>query len=441
MSKTSFEEKLTIIKNLLKELHKGTSIEELKSKFKDEISKIKPFEIPLIEQQLVKEGIKIDDILKLCDLHVALFREALKKQELKDVPKGHPVDLLMRENEWILKNSEILGLYASQLVNTNDVEKARNLLQTLLKITGSLRKIRVHYRKIQMLIFPYLERRGIIAVPRVLWGREDQIIVKLRKFYDQAVKALDSNNLDAMKEAGKIATEIAQEIGELVFRENKILFPAVYVLFSEGEWAAISKIADEIGWIIDTEPREWRPQAEPKYPYMISGVVTKEQLEKLPRELVSMAMQKGIEPDNYDIKKPGDEEYDTGFLNKEEVEGLFRALPLEITYANRDHRVRFYSESELRKGFVRTKTIVGRRLEFCHPPRLEKLVEKIAEEVISGKTPYREFWTKIGDNIIRVLISPVKNKNGEIIGVVEIVEDMTNIINKAEVIKKNILVL
>ncbi len=126
------------------------------------------------------------------------------------MPKGHLVDLLMRENEWILKNSEILGLYASQLVNTNDTKKARNLLQTLLKITGSLRKIRVHYRKIQTLIFPYLERRGIVAVPRVLWGREDQVIVKLRKFYDQAVKALDSNNLDAMKEAGKIATEIAQ---------------------------------------------------------------------------------------------------------------------------------------------------------------------------------------------------------------------------------------
>jgi DUF438 domain-containing protein len=101
----------------------------------------------------------------------------------------------------------------------------------------------------------------------------------------------------------------------------------------------------------------------------------------------------------------------------------------------------FFSESRLGRGFVRTKTILGRRIEFCHPPRLEKLVRQTVDELKQGKASYREFWTKLGDSILRVLIVPVKGVNGEYLGTIEIVEDMTEIINKPEEIKKKIMVL
>ncbi|MEM2797350.1 MAG: PAS domain-containing protein, partial [Ignisphaera sp.] len=103
--------------------------------------------------------------------------------------------------------------------------------------------------------------------------------------------------------------------------------------------------------------------------------------------------------------------------------------------------VTFYSESKLRKGFVRTKTILGRRLEFCHPPRLEKLVRSVVDELETGKAEYKEFWTKISDRIVRVLIVAVRNDKGEYLGALEIVEDLTDIINNVEEIKKKIMVL
>jgi len=432
--------KIDLVKELLKSIHRGVSVEELKKKYSDILSQISPIEIPLIEQQLVREGISIEDILKLCDLHVELFREFLKSRELREVPKGHPVDLFMRENEWILKQAEALSLYASALVNATDENTRKSYLEAVKRILVELRKIRLHYRKIQMLVFPYLERRGIAAVPRVLWGREDQVIMKIRQLLEllSRINVVDESSAKLVSEK---ALEIAKEAGELVFRENKILYPALYALFSEGEWVAIAEIANEMGWLIDIGEVEWKPSAKPVLPYEIDGRITPQQIEALPQEFRSMALARGVEPDNYVIKRDNDIELSTGFLTAGEIDAIFRSLPLEVTYADKNDRVRFFSESRLGRGFVRTKTILGRRIEFCHPPRLEKLVRQTVDELKQGKASYREFWTKLGDSILRVLIVPVKGVNGEYLGTIEIVEDMTEIINKPEEIKKKIMVL
>ncbi|MEM1600994.1 MAG: PAS domain-containing protein, partial [Sulfolobales archaeon] len=100
-----------------------------------------------------------------------------------------------------------------------------------------------------------------------------------------------------------------------------------------------------------------------------------------------------------------------------------------------------FSESSIFKGFVRTKTIIGRKVEYCHPPRLEAFVMQNVKSVKNGEAPYKEYWTRIGGKIVRVLIAPVKGEDGKLLGVLEVVEDMTEIINKAEEIKKKIVVL
>ncbi|NAY89921.1 MAG: DUF438 domain-containing protein [Desulfurococcales archaeon] len=220
MSTTNDKDK-EIVKELLKAIHKGVDPAELKKEFREILTRVSPFEIAFIEQELVKEGISVSDILNLCDLHVELFRDFLATRELKNVPKGHPIDLLTRENEWILKQAEALGIYAQALTilkSPRDSVEYLNALQTYLR---ELKKIRIHYRKLQMFVYPYLERRGIVAVPRVLWGREDQVIVKIREIENNLEKAVKDPTLDIV---GKLAQELivlSKEIQELVFRENK----------------------------------------------------------------------------------------------------------------------------------------------------------------------------------------------------------------------------
>ncbi|HEC96458.1 MAG TPA: DUF438 domain-containing protein [Euryarchaeota archaeon] len=438
MSNIEMNEKIEIVKKILKALHDGKDVKTLKEEFKEVLSKISPFEIPIIEQELIKEGMEISEILKLCDLHVELFRDFLQSRELSDVPQGHPIDLLMRENEYILKQAEALNLYANKIEKEIDKEKIKRILSELSKILGELRKIRLHYRKVQMLIYPYLERRGIIAVPRVLWGREDKIIVGLRELYQLFLKAQEDPEEYVKRLANKMK-EIANEISELIFRENKILYPATWALLSEGEWAAIHEIANDMGYIIDVKDI-WEPKAKPIMPYELKDLeITEEQLKRLPEEFKETL--KSIEPDRYEIKSEEDIELSTGFLSKEEIEALFRSLPLEITYANKDARVKFYTESRISGGFVRAKTIVGRRVGFCHPPRLEDFVMRVVKELTERKEDYREYWTKMGDRVIRVMIIAVKNKKGETIGYLETVEDFTEVIKNPEEIMKKIMVL
>ncbi|MEM0004904.1 MAG: DUF438 domain-containing protein [Desulfurococcaceae archaeon] len=435
------ESKKEILKDVLRAIHSGISPSELKAKFRDVLANVSPIEIPLIEQELVKEGVSVNDILKLCDLHVELFREYLASRELQGVPRGHPVDLLMRENEWILKQAEALGVYAQALLNSSSLDELKQNMRSIQLILRELRKIRVHYRKVQMLIFPYLERRGIIAVPRVLWGREDQVITKLRQVALDLEKQGDNVDRNLVQQIVPRLMEVSSEIAELVFRENKILYPAVYALFSEGEWAAIAEIADEIGYIVEPGEKEWKPSSKPVYPYELEVTVTREQLDKLPPEFRNAIEQRGIQPESYQIRREGDIELETGYLTPVEIEGIFRSLPLELTYADTSDHVRFFSESEITGGFVRTKTILGRRIPFCHPPRLENYVMVNVEAIKKGQFKYREFWTRMGDRIIRVLIAPVKSRDGKLLGVLEIVEDLTEVVNNPEEIKRKIVVL
>ncbi|MEM4543298.1 MAG: DUF438 domain-containing protein, partial [Sulfolobales archaeon] len=334
MSTQDRAKKLELVKAILKDLHGGTGVDELKERFKQVLEMVSPFEIPLIEQELVKEGVPITDILKLCDLHVELFREFLKARELENVPIGHPVYFLIKENELLLKESEILEMLSRVLSGSVERGEVVKYLSELAAVLRELRKVRYHYRKIQMLLFPYLERRGIVAVPRVLWGREDQVVVKLRELEEAVDSLLNEQNVEGtVKDLARRAQELAREISELVFRENKILYPAALTLLSEGEWVAIAEEARKFPWLVQIDSRVWNPAEKPVMPYELATTVSEEQIEKLPPEFKFMALSRGVEPDNYEIRRGGDLDLGTGFLDIEELRGLFRALPIEITFA------------------------------------------------------------------------------------------------------------
>ncbi len=389
------------IKKIIRRLHAGEDVEIIKK----ELFEVDPLQIPFAEQALVAEGVPLEDILNLCDLHVELFRDSLRGG--LRVPKGHPLDLLLRENEFIVTRAEALAL-------------SGGASETVLQ---ELRGIRLHYRKLQMLVFPYLERFGLHAIPRVLWGKEDQVIRGLRKLRE--------------KENPDLAKRLSREIMDIVFRENRILYPALWELLEDPEWRVIYEIGRKIGFLVDVE-EEWKTEAEPRYPFELDPEEVRKRLERLPDALAGQLAQE-IMPDNYEIRKENDLKLETGFLNTGEIEGIFSSLPLEITFANADRRVRFFSS--IGKGFLRTKTIIGRRLEYCHPPRLENYVRMHVERIEKGELESKTFWTRMGDRTIRVIISAVRDNESNYLGVLEVVEDLTEVVKNPEEVKKRIMIL
>ena len=96
-----------LIRDLIKQLHEGKNPEEVKMKFKDILKNVSPTEIAHVEQELVNEGMPQEEIRKLCDVHLAVFRESIDEQKV-EVKTDHPIHVLMEEHKIILQHLEEL---------------------------------------------------------------------------------------------------------------------------------------------------------------------------------------------------------------------------------------------------------------------------------------------------------------------------------------------
>jgi len=78
------EERLGILKGIIKDLHTGADRQALTKRFQELIKDVAPTEIAQMEQQLISEGMPEAEIKKLCDVHVDVFRSALDKQVMRE---------------------------------------------------------------------------------------------------------------------------------------------------------------------------------------------------------------------------------------------------------------------------------------------------------------------------------------------------------------------
>jgi PAS domain S-box-containing protein len=126
--------------------------------------------------------------------------------------------------------------------------------------------------------------------------------------------------------------------------------------------------------------------------------------------------------------------FETGNLSKEEIESIFNTLPVDITFVDKDDTVRYFSQSKDRI-FVRTKAVLGRKVQQCHPQKSIHVVNKILEDFNSGKRDLAEFWINLEGKLIHIRYFPVRNKNGEYLGCLEVTQDITDI-KKIEGVKR-----
>jgi len=359
------------LKKLLKDLHEGRDVEILKEEFKEVLKNISPIEISLVEQELLKERISAKDIAKMCDLHVEVFRESLEKSlNIDEIPQGHPLHTLILENRNIMKDAEALSIYARSIENS--LENIRILLKQLSQID------RTHYNREEMLIFPYLERRGIIAVPTVLWTKHDEIRYKI-KYLNELLEESENPDLKSPKEQ---ALKLSQLLSDMVYRENNILYPTLHILLSEGEWRAIKGQEELFGYYKVIPGNDWRPSEKPIHPFEIDPNVSPEKLINLLQNLKNVVGGR-LKPDESRFVKENDLKLDEGYLSLEEASATFKTIPVDATFIDKDDRVRFFSGGE--RIFPRTSSVLGRPVQMCHPPRSVHIVNKILKAFKSGK--------------------------------------------------------
>lgn len=377
------------LKEVIKELHGGKSVDEVKEKFAKVIEGVSPKEISEMEVQLVKEGLPIEEIQNLCDVHAAVFKGTLDEIHHPEQVPGHPIYTMKQENQAIKE-------FMENTLRTN-VEKFReddsnDNLERLIENINLLWDIDKHYSRKENLIFPYLEKYGVTAPPKVMWGVDDEVREKIREI------KLDLTNYKGNKGeiVGKIDNAIDQ-ITEMIFKEESILFPMSLDTLTEDEWIEIYKESDEIGYALISPETEW----------------------KLKRvDVEGEEEEKGLTKGGY-IK------FDTGVLNAEEITAIMEVLPGELSFVDKNNIVKFFTKGEHRI-FARTKAVIGRAVENCHPHTSVHMVDKIIDDFKTGKKDSEDFWIQMGDMFVLIRFFAVRDKNGEYLGTLEYVQNIAS---------------
>ena len=233
-------------------------------------------------------------------------------------------------------------------------------------------------------MFPYLEKHGITEPPAIMWQEHDEIRKMKKKLHD----LFDENKIDeVMKKAG----DLHEMLSNHFYKENNILFPAGLEVISEKECKDIRRQFDEIGYCCFT------PELEE----------IKDEQEQLFEESKDMI------------------NFETGSFTKDELEAILNSLPVDITFVDEKDKVRYFSLSKDRI-FVRTKAIIGRTVQQCHPSKSVDVVNKIVNEFKSGDRDKAEFWLDINGRKIYIRYFPVW-KEGKYIGTLEVTQDITDI--------------
>ena len=205
------------MKEVIRELHAGKTVEEVKEKFAEVIDGVSPKEISMMEVELVKEGLPIEEIQYLCDVHAEVFKGSLDEIHHPEQVPGHPIYTFKKENRALedLMDKEIAA--SLDLFKEDD---SKDNIYKLLEGINLLWDIDKHYSRKENLIFPYLEKYGVTAPPKVMWGVDDEIRAKIKD-----VK-LELTNYKGNKEVVvEKLNDTLHQIKEMIYKEENILFP------------------------------------------------------------------------------------------------------------------------------------------------------------------------------------------------------------------------
>lgn len=164
---------------------------------------------------------------------------------------------------------------------------------------------------------------------------------------------------------------------------------------TEAQWLSIARDSNEIGYCLIDAPPTWQPERAE-----VAG-----------------------EPP---AKAAGDEgavRFETGVLSFKEIEAILNRLPFDITFVDKDDVVKYFSQGKDRI-FARTKAVIGRKVQNCHPPASVHIVEQLVKDLKAGQKDHEDFWIKLGDVYAYIRYFAVRDEKGEYLGTLEVTQNI-----------------
>lgn len=374
------------LKEIILSLHDGVSLDKVIEEFKKHFDSVTTKEITEMEQALIRdEGITVDQIQSLCDVHAAVFEGSIEDiHRLEDYAEkeGHPAEVFLAENR---KIEQLI----KEEINPHLGKDDKTSILMLRIAYDRLAQIDKHYTRKENLLFPKLEKVGITAPPKVMWGVDDEIRNEIREIIQLLAKPEPN-----MKDINEKINHNITRIIDMIFKEDNILMPMVLDHMTHFDWILVDASSDEIGYFLERPSKSW---------------ILEDENEELPEEALNIA--KGIVP------------MDAGELSFAEVNAILNTVPFDMTYVDKNGHVKYFSQGKTRI-FHRPLTVVGRHVSMCHPPQSVHMVESIIEDLRSGKKDYEDFWIDFKDMFVYIRYFAVRDKEGNFLGTLEVSQDI-----------------
>ena len=387
------QQRKELLKHMILQLHQGEAPDLVRNRLVQLLTNIPYDEVVEVEQELISEGLPEEEVLKFCDIHTMVLDGHIDITGAREVPPGHPVDTFMKENRELEK---VIAATTQLLLQLPELQTAqvKDLFLKLHARFNELMDVDKHYKRKEYLVFPYLEKYEITGPPKVMWGKHDET----RELLKAAIEAISTPGEITPDEAAAVADMVIwpaiQAIPAMIMKEEEILFPMCMDKLSEEDWYAVYQQTSEFGYCLYDPQDEWKPLG-----------ATVGELAYQPKNGILLT---------------------TGRFDINELEALFKALPVDITFVDKDDRVKFFSLGADRI-FTRNRAILGRDVRMCHPPSSVHIVEQILGDFKTGRENSASFWINMQGRFIYIEYFALRGKDGEYLGTIEFTQDLTHL--------------
>lgn len=369
------------------------TLEEAREIMRTKVGKIRPYHIAYMEQTL-KDGAE-DECVRVDMRKVNELLEGFMDTSRPQLPADHPLTHYYKENDEMRK----LLLAAEDLVQYPVIKNQ------WLELYDQFRQYPKHYHRKQNQLYPLLEKKGFDRPTTTMWNFDDIVRDAIKNCY-QLLEAGDEEQFIA---AQKEMIELARD---LMDKEERILYPTSLALISPAEFEDMKSGDQEIGFaFFDVKHEETSKTA----------TTSTADDSSFAADLQALLKKHG-----YSVGKDQELDVTTGKLTLEQINLIYKHLPVDISFVDEHELVKFYSDTDHRI-FPRSKNVIGREVSNCHPRKSVHIVKEIVEKFRNGEQEKAEFWINKPEVFLYIVYFAVHDDAGNFRGVLEMMQDCTHI--------------
>lgn len=395
------EEKLRWITQVKNRYDGGEiDLEEARGLLRQKVHSIAPYEVALAEQCFkdFEEGqCRKEDIQGMLDLF-----EGLIDRRRPVLSATHPIARYYAEIDKLERICAAIDDLAQYPVIKNQ----------WYELFDRLKEYKRHLSRKQNQLYSVLERKGFDRPTTTMWTLDDFVWEEI----GQAREALEGDE-DAFL---ALMPTLTADLRDLSTKEETVFYPTSLAIISPAEFQDMISGDREIGfaWVGDGSAEQAETGTDAATTTVAaSGAEADELLHELTALLGKHGATAGADAELHVAE---------GSLTLDQINLIYRHLPVDLSYVDENEIVRFYSDTAHRV-FPRSKNVIGRNVMNCHPRKSAHIVREIIDRFRAGEQDKAEFWINKPDLFIYIIYQAVRDEQGTFRGILEMMQDCTHI--------------